>query len=80
MPFEESINVPFLVEYPRAVPKGKSSDALLEPTDVMPTLLSLAALQCPAVDGKDMSAAAKGEPSNQRDASLIMKMVPLRGP
>jgi len=80
MPFEESLNVPFLVEYPPSVPKGKRNDALLEPTDIMPTLMSLAGLQCPAVDGKDLSAAAKGEASDQRDASLIMKLVPGGGP
>ena len=80
MPFEESINVPFLVEYPQSVPRGKRSDALITPIDVMPTLLSLAALKCPDVDGKDLSDAAKGVASGQRDAALIMKMVPGGGP
>ena len=80
MPFEESINVPLLVEYPRSVPKGKRSDALLTPIDVMPTLLSLAGLDCPEVDGKDMSDAAKGVASDQQDAVLIMKLVPGGGP
>ena len=80
MPFAESINVPFLVEYPRSVPRGKRSDALLAPIDVMPTLLSLAGLKCPKVDGKDLSDAAKCVASDQRDAVLIMKMTPLGGP
>lgn len=80
MPFEESINVPFLVEYPRLVPRGKRTDALITSIDVMPTLLSLAGLKCPQVDGKDLSDAAKGVASDQRDAVLIMKMVPLGGP
>ncbi len=80
MPFEESINVPLLVEYPRTVPKGKRSDALLTPIDVMPTLMSLAGLKCPEVDGKDMSDAAKGVASDQQDAVLIMKLVPGGGP
>ena len=80
MPFEESINVPFVIEYPRAVPTAKRSYALIAPIDVMPTLLSLAALQCPAVDGKDLSDAARGVVSDQRDAVLIMKMVPGGGP
>lgn len=80
MPFEESINVPFLIEYPRSVPKGKRTDALITPIDVMPTLLSLAGLKCPKVDGKDFSEAAKGVSSDQRDSALIMKMLPLGGP
>jgi arylsulfatase A-like enzyme len=80
MPFEESINVPLLVEYPRSVPRGKRTDALITPIDVMPTLLSLAGLKCPKVDGKDMSDAAEGLASDQRDAVLIMKLVPGGGP
>jgi arylsulfatase A-like enzyme len=80
MPFEESINVPFIVEYPRSVPAGKRSDALIAPIDMMPTLLSLAGLKCPEVDGKDFSDAAKGVASDQRDALLIMKMLPGGGP
>jgi arylsulfatase A-like enzyme len=80
MPFEESINVPFLVEYARTVPRGKRSDALITPIDVMPTLLSLAGLKCPEVDGKDLSDAVKSLASDQRDAVLIMKLVPGGGP
>jgi arylsulfatase A-like enzyme len=80
MPHEESINVPFLVEYPRSVPKGKRTDALITPIDVMPTLLSLAGLNCPQIDGIDMSDAARGVASDQRDAALIMKMLPGGGP
>lgn len=80
MPFEESIRVPFLIEYPQTVPEGGRSDALLTPIDVMPTLLSLAGMPCPQVDGKDFSDAAKGVNSDQRDAALIMKLLPGGGP
>jgi len=80
MPFEESINVPFLIEYPRAVPRGKRTDALLSPTDIMPTLLSLAGLTCPEVDGTDLSDAARGVASDQQDAVLLMKLLPGGGP
>ena len=75
-PFEESINVPFVIEYPRAVPEGKRSDALLAPIDMMPTLLSLAGLDCPDVDGKDVSGAMVGEDADEQDAVLLMKMLP----
>ena len=80
MPFEESINVPFIVEYPRAVPGGKRNDALLTPIDIMPTLLSLAGLPCPEVDGTDLSLAARGKVSDQQDAVLLMKLLPGGGP
>jgi len=75
MPFEESISVPFLIEYPRAVPAGRRSDALLAPIDIMPTLLSLAGLDCPEVDGKDISDAARGGATDRQDAVLLMKML-----
>jgi arylsulfatase A-like enzyme len=74
-PFEESINVPFVIEYPRSVPNGKRSDALLSPIDMMPTLLSMAGLECPDVDGVNVSGAMKGEASDEQDAVLLMKML-----
>jgi len=73
-PFEESISVPFVIEYPRTVGKGKRCDALVAPIDLMPTLSSLAGLECPDVDGKDLSRALIGEASDQQDAVLIMKL------
>jgi len=80
MPHEESINVPFVVEYPGVVPGGRRTNALLAPVDVMPTLLALAGLTCPDIDGKDASDAARGLASDQQDAVLIMKMLPGGGP
>ncbi|MFO7821957.1 MAG: sulfatase [Lentisphaeria bacterium] len=75
-PHEESIKVPFLVEYPAAVPEGQRTDALLAPIDIMPTLLSLAGQEYPEVDGKDISAAVQGGRADQQDAVLITKMLP----
>lgn len=75
-PLEESIRVPLMVEYPRRVPKGKRTDALCAPIDIMPTLLGLAGMPCPEVDGRDLSAAACGGADDAQDALLIMKMAP----
>jgi len=75
-PLEESIRIPLMVEYPRGVPTGGRTDALCAPIDVMPTLLSLAGLDCPEVDGKDLAGAAQGKASDQQDAVLIMKTLP----
>ncbi len=74
-PFEESIRVPFLVEYPGKVPAGGRSDALIAPIDLMPSLLALAGIECPETDGEDMSNAMRGESSDNRDALLLMKLV-----
>ena len=76
MPFEESIKVPFIVEYPHLISGGRSTDALLRPVDIMPTLLSLAGLNCPEVDGIDISGAATGVVSDKLDAALLMKLLP----
>ncbi len=76
-PFEESIRIPFILSYPRRVPKGITTDALLSPMDIMPTLLSLAGLPIPeGVQGISYADAALGKRSDQREALLIMKMLP----
>ncbi len=80
MPFEESIHVPFLLEYPHSVPAGRRNDVLLAPIDIMPTLLSLAGLACPDVDGRDLAEAARGGATDQQDAVLITKMTAGGGP
>jgi arylsulfatase A-like enzyme len=77
LPFEESISVPLLIRYPEKIKFGTTTDALLAPVDIMPTLLSLADVKCPQVDGKDISAAAMGKGSDMQDAVLIMKSIPL---
>ena len=79
MPFEESIRVPLLMEYPGNIPAGKRSDVLVAPIDIMPTLLSLAGLECPKVDGKDLAEAARGGRTDQQDAVLITKMAGGKG-
>ena len=76
-PFEESISTPFIVRYPRRMPRGITTDALLSPVDIMPTLLGLAEIPCPAgVEGLNLADAALGRRSDRQDALLIMKMLP----
>lgn len=74
LPYEESISVPFLLRYPRKVKAGAKSDGLLAPVDIMPTLFALAGIQPPAVDGRDLSAAAAGA-DDAREAVLIMRYI-----
>lgn len=75
LPYEESIAIPFLVRYPERIPAGTRTNALLAPIDIMPTVLSLAGVPCPAVDGRDASRAATGGADDGPDALLIMKPV-----
>jgi len=69
-PYEESVRVPFLVRWPRAVPAGRKVGSLLGTIDVMPTVCALAGLPVPTTcQGLDFSAALRGgkgpEPASQ---------------
>lgn len=60
-PFEEAINVPFLIRWPRALPAGETRGLLLSTVDILPTLAGLSGLPLPAqVEGRDLSAALVG--------------------
>jgi arylsulfatase A-like enzyme len=76
LPYEESIHVPFVVRYPEAIPQQTRSDALLSPIDVLPTLCSLADIEYPSVDGRDLAPALRGEDHDGRTAVPLMKMLP----
>lgn len=76
-PWEESIMVPFVLRYPRAVEAGRRVDTLINAPDVMPTLLSLAGLPIPeAVEGQDLSCAALGLPLAEPSSAFISNPCP----
>ncbi len=62
-PWDESIRVPLLIQYPRLFGKaGKKVEAMINSEDLMPTLLGLAGVPLPAsVEGKDFSAYLQGK-------------------
>lgn len=74
--YRESLNIPFVVRYP-GVLTPRIDSVLLSSTDIMPTLLSLAGLktEIPAsVEGRDLSAALRGEAGAERPtAALYMR-------
>lgn len=56
--YEEAARVPFLIRWPKKIPKKTISDVLLGTPDIMPTLLSMMGLPIPdSVEGTDLSAA-----------------------
>ena len=69
-PYRESMQVPFLLRYPRRFPRAREIDALYDVSiDTMPTLLSLCGLPIPsAVQGIDQSAVFDGQEVSLRDA------------
>lgn len=62
LPWEESIRVPGIIRYPKAIPSGRTSDVLFSHVDFAPTLLSLCGLPVPKeMQGTDQSQAALGK-------------------
>lgn len=63
---EGSIDVPFVVNCPALVPGGRVCDALVDSSDVFPTLLDLAGAKPPqdvTIDGKSFAAILRNEPN-----------------
>lgn len=77
-PYEESINVPMLIRYPKVLgDKGSKNDLLIDTPDLMPTLLGLCNLPIPkTVEGIDKSAIIKGKAKDKTDAVLIASYHP----
>ena len=62
-PWEESINVPFIVRWPSSIPEGKRLDTLFSTVDIAPTLLGLAGVPVPdRMQGADLSDILRGKP------------------
>ena len=71
-PWEESINVPFILRYPRGIKRGQRRDWIVSSVDVMPTLLGLCGIPIPSqVQGLDLSATFIGSSQRQRQAAFL---------
>ena len=77
VPYDESIRVPFLLRWPGGLGRdGRRADALIDAPDLMPTLLGLCGLEIPpAVEGRDLSPAARGEPCQGDDEAAVLTCV-----
>jgi len=76
-PFEESIKVPFIIRYPAKLKENISSDVLLSPIDILPTILDLADIDFDAkqFDGISLAPALQGKKdAMENDAVLIMNI------
>ncbi len=45
--YEESLRMPFLVRYPKLIPAGTTSDAMINNVDFAPTILAMAGVEKP---------------------------------
>jgi arylsulfatase A-like enzyme len=80
-PWEESINIPFIIRYPRKIEAGQRRDWIVSSVDVMPTLLGLCDISIPPqVQGLDYSATFLGKSSTQRDAAFLFNVHAGGGP
>jgi len=72
-PYEESINVPLLIRYPKVLSnKGRKNDMLIGTPDLMPTLLGLAGLPIPnTVEGENRTPVLLGREKDTIKAVLI---------
>ncbi len=76
-PWEESINVPFVIRWPAGIPGDRRLETLFSTVDITPTLLSLAGLPIPALmQGLDLSHVLKGQAGPEPDSALIMSINP----
>lgn len=79
-PWEESIHVPGIVRYPRAVRAGRKTDAIFTHVDFAPTMLTLCGQQPPtAMQGSDLSKVITGVSERAPDAAFLQIFGPYRG-
>ena len=74
-PWEESINIPFIIRYPRKIKAGQRCDWIVSSVDVMPTLLGLCDMSIPSqVQGRDYSSTFLGKSKEQRQAAFLFNV------
>ncbi|MBN2311209.1 MAG: sulfatase [Candidatus Hydrogenedentes bacterium] len=72
-PYEESIRVPFLIRWPRAIPRNTKLGPLFGSIDIMPTLCGLCGLPIPpSCMGLDFSPALRGGRGPEPKSQFIM--------
>ena len=75
-PWDESIRVPLIMRYPRAIDAGRVLDMPMGQPDILPTLLGLMGLRVPdGVEGDDLSGVLRGEAVEPVDRSALMLWV-----
>ncbi len=70
--YEDLIRVPFIARYPRVIPSGERSDALLSLVDLAPTFLNMVGLDIPCeMTGVDQGPVLSGRMKTQRDHVVV---------
>lgn len=76
--YNESARVPFIVKYPALLgTKGKETDFLLNPMDILPTLMGMSGLKVPpGFDGENITDILLGKKRDTREAALVTCIQP----
>jgi len=80
-PWEESINIPFIIRYPRKINAGQRRDWIVSSVDIMPTLLGICDISIPSqVQGWDYSSTFLEMSRAERDAAFLFNVHKGGGP
>jgi arylsulfatase A-like enzyme len=75
-PYEESINVPFIIRFPQKIKADRKTDLLLGSPDIMPTLLSLMGVEIPkTVEGRNLSSFILGNATEAEPDSVLIEVI-----
>ena len=75
-PWEESVNIPFLIRWPGHIAAGTVSDMLFSVADMAPTLEGLMGIQQdPPMEGRDLSRALLGGDVETPDSVFLVNLV-----
>ena len=81
MPYEESIGIPFIIRWPGKI-RSRLDNLLLNPADIMPSLLGLMGLAQSKpndVEGSDYSTIMLGSPGTRPTSALYLNCSGLYG-
>lgn len=75
-PWDESLRVPFLIRYPRALrDKPRKSPTPIDAPDIMPTLLGLAGLPVPeSVQGRNYAPLVLGQQKEEAEPAALLNL------
>lgn len=65
--YDRGIGTPMIMRWPREIPAGAVSDALVSTVDIMPTVLDAAGAPCPPVQGASLLPLAREEKKKVHD-------------
>jgi arylsulfatase A-like enzyme len=61
--YEQAVNIPLIIRWPKGLPAGKVVDDLVEGVDILPTVLELMGVEAPTnLQGKSLAALARARP------------------